>query len=316
MTCSRGARIAGSMWVRCALAVTLSATAVLTRPSEAFAQESAPQTAEAQLAAVRELVLFANYRAALPAARTFLERTDLGAAQRNEGLEVLATIQIAMRDETSARATLQELFARDPGHRLRDADASPVVQSAFARARQSASPLAVELEHRSPTLERRVAPLIEVRVTAHADAVAEVRLSYRQRGESRAATVSLPLDPGGAAEGRIPLSGDEAAYAIEYWLEAVAPSDHVLGRVGSASEPRVVEVPEQQALVVASASGTGDSESAPTGGGDVASEAWFWTLIGVLVVGAGVGVTVGVIVGTEGPEDGSLGNVTLPLVRF
>ena len=47
------------------------------------------------------------------------------------------------------------------------------------------------------------------------------------------------------------------------------------------------------------------------GGGNVAEEAWFWVIIGVLVAG---GVTAGVIVATQptgGPDQGTLGTVTL-----
>ncbi|MCC6873508.1 MAG: tetratricopeptide repeat protein [Sandaracinaceae bacterium] len=48
---------------------------------------------------------------------------------------------------------------------------------------------------------------------------------------------------------------------------------------------------------------------APAGGGDVTGEWWFWTLIGVLVVGAAVGVTVGVAVGTSGVQEPLQGSV-------
>jgi PAS domain-containing protein len=43
---------------------------------------------------------------------------------------------------------------------------------------------------------------------------------------------------------------------------------------------------------------------APSGGGDVTSEAWFWVLIGAVVVGAGVGITVGVIA-SQDPGEGA-----------
>lgn len=40
----------------------------------------------------------------------------------------------------------------------------------------------------------------------------------------------------------------------------------------------------------------------PQGGGDVTSEAWFWVVIGAVVVGAGVGITVGVLAGQDPGE--------------
>lgn len=289
---------------------SLSAALLLAGPGVALAQDSP----EAQLAGVRELVLHANYRAALPAARALLERTDLDAVQRNAALETLAVVHLALRDEAQARQALAQLYARDPGHRLTDPDASPVVQSAFARARESASPLSVVVEHEPPVLERRGAPTIAAHVGENADAVHEVRLAYRQRGDARANTIVLPLDDGARAQGRIPLASDDAAYVIEYWLEAVAPSDHVLARVGSPSEPLVIEVPAAVAVAAIVAPEVDDEE--PASGGDVTSEAWFWVVLAVLVAGAGAGVAAGVVVGSEGPEDGSLGNVTLPLIVF
>lgn len=289
----------------------LVAGLVVAVPGGAVAQDSP----DAQLAGVRELVLHADYRNALVAAQAFLERTDLSAAQRNAGLEASATIHLALRDEGAARQELAELFARDPGHRLSDPDASPVVQSAFARARESSAPVAVAIEHEPPVLERRASPMIAVRVGENAGAVHEMRVGYRQRGDARASTSVLPLDPNGVAEGRLPLAGDDAAYALEYWLEAVAPSGHVLARHGSSAEPLVVLVPAR-AVVVAATATPEEAPTAPAGGGDVTGEAWFWIVIGVVVVGAGVGAGVGVALGSEGPQDGSLGNVTLPLVRF
>ena len=55
---------------------------------------------------------------------------------------------------------------------------------------------------------------------------------------------------------------------------------------------------------------------APPGGGDLVSEPWLWIVVGVVVVGAGVGIGVGVALASEGPENGSLGSVDLPLLRF
>ncbi|AKF10279.1 hypothetical protein [Sandaracinus amylolyticus] len=282
----------------------------------AHAQDATPPSA--QLAEVRELALRANYRTALPAAQALLARTDLDAATRNQALEVLATIHLAMRDEIAARDTLATLYARDPAHRLADPDASPVVQSAFARARESATPLAITIEHVPPVLARHDAAEIGARVVDHADAVHEIRLAHRARGAARASVVVLALDADGAASGRIALPGDDAAAAIEYWIEAAAPSGHVLARVGSPDAPLVVEVPAAAPVVVARATTTVDEprDHVEPASGDVTGEWWLWTLIGVAVVGAGVGIGVGVAVASEGPSDGSLGNVTLPLLAF
>ncbi|MBW2460805.1 MAG: hypothetical protein JRH11_04105 [Deltaproteobacteria bacterium] len=86
-------------------------------PSQARAQETSPADAIEQ---IREQVLYAQYGEAVTALEGYLERTDLDAAERNAGLEVLATIQIARRQRRRSRTTLTTLFHRlRPGCRRR-----------------------------------------------------------------------------------------------------------------------------------------------------------------------------------------------------
>src|SRR5690349_13010640 len=99
------------------------------------------------------MVLYARYREALPHIRAYLARTDLSATQRNAGLEMLATIAIAMRDRSGAQEALNQLYSRDPGHQLSDPDASPPVLSAFGRARSN-PPRVIQIgieNHTAPT---------------------------------------------------------------------------------------------------------------------------------------------------------------------
>lgn len=276
----------------------------------AFAGTARAQgTAAEDLAAIREQVLHASYRPAAAAVDVFLARSDLSAADRNAGLEVDAIVSLALRDDAGATAALTELYARDPGHRLLDPDASPVVQTAFARARESAVARSVTIETSTPeTLARRATPVITLTLAEGGDAVDEVRISYRHVGEDRWATV-VAAPEGGEVTATVHLVGETDAETVEYYAEALAPSSTVIGTLGSATEPRSVTVP---AAVVASTEPT----PAPTSGGNVAEEPWFWILIGVVVVGAGVGIGVGVAVSQPGATNGDLGNVTLPLVSF
>ena len=297
-------------WLVVALAVGL------TLPAVAVAQ--AP-TVDEDLAAIRELVLHATYRDALARATSYLARADLDASHRAAGLEVRAIVQLALRDETGARTTLAELYARDPGHRLEDPDASPVVQSAFAHARESAAPLAVALDDRTETAPTtRGTPEVSVAVGEHGDAVQELRVSYRRAGDSRWLTALVSPDETGTATSPLAISGTAgAAYEVDYHVEALAPSGTVIARLGSADAPLHIAMP--------AASTSGDAHFADdehpvvpaTPGGGVETEAWFWVVMGVLVVGAGVGVGVGVAVGTTPTAtSGSLDTVTLPLVSF
>lgn len=278
------------------------------------APAGAQETPDQQLATVRELVMYANYRTALPAVQAFLERTDLGAQQRNAGLEMLAIVELALRHEASARAALEELYARDPGHRLSDPDSSPVVQSAFARARESASAHTVTIEHSPPSLARRQAPEIDVRLSEGADAVHEIRVAYREQGGQRWTQVVLGVE-GGRASGRIPVTGEEdAAVTIEYYLEALAPSATVLARAGSAEAPLAIVVPANERVVTV-AQPIEEAPSLPPPSDDTGVIVAV-VVISAVLVGGGVGAGVGVALATQGPSEGSLGAVTLPLARF
>lgn len=290
--------------------------ALFAAPFAAHAQTGTP---DEDLAAVRELVLHATYRDALTHATAFLARTDLDAQHRTAGLEVRAIVQLALRDEAGARQTLAELYTRDPGHRLEDPDASPVVQSAFAHARESAAPLTVTLTDRTDSApQTRVTPEVAVTLGEHADAVQELRISYRRAGDARWLTAVVTPDETGSAGSPLAIGGGSGgAYEIEYHVEALTPSSTVIARLGAAEAPLRISMPAGQAVADVRVPG-GEHDAAPaTGGGGVETEAWFWVVMGVLIVGAGVGVGVGVAVGTTPTADnGSLDTVTLPLVSF
>lgn len=305
--------------MRLVLAWSFLLLLALAAPSApASAQESSP---DAALAQARELVLFARYPEAVEAGRAILARGDLSAAQRNAALELIATAQIANRQPDDARETLATLYSRDPGHRLADADASPPVISAFARAREARpTPIALELSHESPgTLPRREPPAIELRVGTGADAISEVRLAYRTAGEPYSQVVMSPR-AAGVWTARIPVVGrSDRALDVAYHIVAMAPSGAELGRVGSEAEPLQLRIPAEvpdPSAVAAAAIGDGSGGTTPGdggggGGGSVVEEPWFWIVLGLVVAG---GVTAGVVVATTsggGPDQGTLGTVTL-----
>ena len=274
------------------------------------APAAAQSDVDASLAAAREQLLYAQYAEAIQSVEAILARTDLAASQRNAALELLATAQIANRATSDARATLTTLYSRDPGHRLTDPDASPPVISAFARAREAQpTPVQVTLDHRSPgTLAQRESPSIDVRIRAGADAVEEVRLSYRHAGESGYTRVVMTRRADGSYTARIPVVGaTDRAIDVAYFVTAVAPSGTELARAGAESEPLQLRIPAEAPGAVL----TTTEPAQQSGGRSIAEEPAFWIVLG-LVLAAGAGVTVGVVVATDqGPEQGTLGIVTL-----
>lgn len=289
----------------------------LAAPAVSQAQDDAQP---AGLEDIREMVLYARYREAIEAVQAYLEGDDLSATERNEGLEVLATAQLAIRSP-EAQATLRTLYSRDPRYRLSDAQASPTVQAAFQRAQEAApEPVQPELLHVPPVLPARRGPALEVRLGQHADAVGEVRIAWRQAEEGRFSSVVANIDESGVARTRLPLADGDEAYTIEYYVEARAPSGAVLARQGSPSEPLTIDVPEAVALPAggggggdvlaggaAAGAGSGEEED-----GGLLTEWWFWTVVGVVVAG---GVAGGVVVATSSssgdPPGSTLGTFRL-----
>ncbi|HJL17973.1 MAG TPA: hypothetical protein RMH99_20070 [Sandaracinaceae bacterium LLY-WYZ-13_1] len=295
--------------------------AVLVLALSSFAAPAAAQPAvEEQLSSIRELIFAARFSDAVGAARAYLDRTDLSAEDRNAGLEVLAIAQIANRQNDEAEQTLRRLYARDPGHRLNDPDASPPVISAFARARESApDPITVRIHHDPPTLTRREPPTLEVRLGAGDDAVSEVRLNYRA-GPEGTARVVMTRRSDGTYVARIPVVGDATApLDVAYHIVALAPSRAPLASLGSPSDPLQLRIPAEGGGAAQASTGGAATLPPPTGpvddgedeGGSVAEQWWFWTLIGLVVVGGAV--TTGILLGParQGPEEGTLGTVTL-----
>jgi hypothetical protein len=280
---------------------------------------AAAQDADASLSETREMILYARYDEAVAAARRLVDAPSLTARQRNAALELLATAHIANGDESEAREVLARLHARDPGHRLSDQDASPQVVAFFARAREAA-PRAVDvsLEHRVAPLAAREAPLVEVRASSGGDTIEEIRLAYRQGTEERFTRVLMTAGEDGVYRARIPvLTESGAAYDVSYFVEALAPSLTPLARLGSDAAPLELTVPSASAPtrgnggLAAAPEGAGASDARP-GGGSVLEEWWFWTLV-ALAVGGGVAAFVLLGPPSQGPEEGTLGGVTLGL---
>jgi hypothetical protein len=261
-------------------------------PAAAEGQSAqAPTGPDAQVAALRALMLDANFEEALTAARALLARADLSAAQRNGALEALATAQLATRDQRGARETLTLLYSRDPDHRMLDRDASPTVIAAFDRARESRpTPAPVTIESAAPAaLAERTAPVLQVRLTAGADAVNELRLSYRQ-GETRDfQRVLMEHSDLSTAQARIPVLDGEAEYTLDWYVEALAPSQTIVGRLGDALQPLTLMVPRAPARLVAEVlrgnEGGGRGGARDEESGSIFGTWWFWTAVGVVALG-------------------------------
>lgn len=294
----------------------LGALLVMLAASSALAQtDPSTETPAAIISAIREQVLYARYADAERALTELEARTDLTPAQRNEALEIRAIILIARRQNAPANEVLRRLYARDPDHRLIDRDAGPNVRAAFERVQASHPPVAtVTLENETAAeLEQRQSVPIAVRLGEGADIVHELRVSYRNGAEGAFERVIMRFDEERTlGRTRLPQPEGREAYQVQYFVEALAPSQAVVATLGSEAEPLSVSVPEE--VVAPVAVGNVDAQGNPVApaGGSVAEEWWFWTIIGVVVAGGAVGLGVGLGMSEQVPG-GTLGSGRLTL---
>lgn len=299
---------------RIVLLFSLVGAAAASAPTLARAQEAGGDLepdVDAQLASVREMVLYARYAEAERAAGDLLARADLSPSQRNAAMEVQAIILLARRQSARAEAVLRELYGRDPEHRLIDRDVGPAIRAAFERVQASRPPrTTVQLENGSlPRVERRQSPVLAVRIAEGGGVVHELRLSYRNGDSGPFERVLMRLDDARAlGRARIPLAEGTDAYVVQYYVEALAPSQAVIGSVGSESEPLSLEVPAEAAVPAVAIAPSGEEDAPAPAGPSVLEEWWFWTIVGLVV--AGGAATVGALYGTHvigPPGPGTLG---------
>lgn len=292
-----------------ALYILLLLTAL---PREAGAQAEDPGEA---LRSARESLLYARYEEAVASTRELLGRTDLTASERNGALETKAIAELALDLNDEADATLRALYARDPAHRLGDADASPTVQAAFARVRESRpDTVPVRIDHAPPgALANRESPTIDVTIATGADAVEELRLAHRTSGETRYDAVVLRRTGPATASARIPLLTErDDGYVVEYFVEALSPSRTVIAQAGSRAEPFVVTIPQPSSAAPFLVDSGAPPSERDDAGGSVLSEWWLWAAI-VAVVGGGIAAYVLLGPPSEGPTEGTFGTTKLSL---
>ena len=158
-----------------------------------------------------------------------------------------------------------------------------------------------------PNLENEARNLFEAGRTAYESARYEAALRYFQQAHEIVNRPAMFFNIGAAAD-RLQRS-ELALQSYRAYLEAIPEAPNrafVLRRIeflegileARQSETQtagpVADPGEAAATVVATTPAEGPTDSG-TGGGDVTSEWWFWTVIAAVVIGAGVGVTLGVV---------------------
>jgi hypothetical protein len=268
----------------------------------AFAQRDAQDALIPALEAVEDL----RYQDALDRLDAVLARADLTADERNRALELEASCRMYMGDGQAALAGFAVLTRRDPGWSLAG-DYPPRVRTVFEQAVTAALvPVDVRLE----PVDRLGQAGVAVRITAGADAVQRVTLEVRlPDGEMSRQDF---VDVGGSLQAPLPREVAGAGGRVPYTVKAVAPSGFVLASmIGEWVPPELAPPPPPLPPPPLPVVGPAIPPVVPP----VVEEGpawyeswWFWTIVGVAVVGSGTAAAVVLTMDTGGPRDGSGGS--------
>ncbi|MBN2496849.1 MAG: tetratricopeptide repeat protein [Deltaproteobacteria bacterium] len=234
-----------------------------------------------------------------------LVRSDIGPDELVEAWRIKGLCLAAKGSRDEALRAFQILLSIRPGYKM-DRGISPKVASAFYQAVAMAEK-GIELAHSPPKVEGKLAGL-ELKVRLVSDPlglVKGVRVRYQPEGGEEQALVSPAFGP---ATMSLSLPDDLPAGKLSYYVEAL--NDHgaalarigepfqmePLGEAGSLTAKADPEPGQVEKNAVSGLAGDGlrddglrDDEPRVAAGEEWYETWWFWTAVGVVVVGGTVG---------------------------
>jgi hypothetical protein len=287
-----------------------------------FALDAAGEAADA-LAAGRSLWRSFEYEDAIVQLQAVLNDPSASAAQRLEALELMSVLHLTLRRDAQAQETFVRLLNLDPGHNLTDPGYPPRVQEFYANARRAFIPqISIEIEPVVPSAIPDSGTLALTAVISGDSQGVERALAFvRTAGETSYRRALMRRQDGNEFTADVPTPPQ--GRDLEYYFEVQAPSGHVLGRLGSDSDPRTLAAsgsapPPGSAWSSTPSPGTAtpptteqpDTTETPRVSRPWYRTWWFWTIVGgVVVTGTAVGLGVGL---QEDVEPGTLGRIELP----
>lgn len=270
-----------------ALSCVLGWSAVQLGPSATSAEAQArPEARTAATGATSDALARAeaayndiDFESTLAAAQEALREGGHTPAQLTRIYELLGVSAAATEDLERARDYFVRMLALDPAANLDDT-VPPRLRAPFLEARGTVSSRTERLEVSVGLARARSA--LHVELTDPFQLAVTVRVHARLEGSVDYVTRESAAQPNTLAQ----LDGASDADRVEYWLEVVDRFGNQVLTRGGEFEPRVVGRER-----------TGAGGAASDEGGGVLSEPWFWTVVGVVVVGAGVAT--GVVLGLE-----------------
>ena len=219
-----------------------------------------------------------RYEEALQTLSAALVRAGNTVQDRVTIYRLLAFTYLALGREEEAEGGYRSMLALQPDFEP-GSEVAPRIRQFFAGVKSrweaegrpgTAQPAAVSIRHRSPPQGARgQAVSLEAQVDDPDGRMAGLVLAFRQ-GTSAVFTRVETQARGGSYYAQIPADAVRPPL-VEYYFEAVDSSGLPIAQRGDVAAPLRIAVP------------------APGEGGGVLSQWWFWTVVGVVVVGSIVG---------------------------
>jgi hypothetical protein len=223
--------------------------------------------------------------------------------------ELMGTIHVILGNDDAAVDAFNELLNVDPRYRL-DPSLSPKILSIYARVRSEFVPrVAVGFEGR-PSVRTTPGkkPWLEVGVVDESKTLTGVEVWYRQSEKDEFKKAVMAPVGKGRYGGSLPLLMEQipaSGIRVEYVIVARGEKGNTLGVLGTMDNPLSFTVLPNVAAPPTQLAGKKD-DSSPWYG-----TWWFWTAMGVVAAGAGVGIYLGLSAGGTEVPVGSLGQHTL-----
>jgi hypothetical protein len=223
--------------------------------------------------------------------------------------ELMGTVHVILGNQDAAVDAFNELLNVDPKYKL-DSSLSPKILSIYRRVKSEFVPReSMGFEGRpSVRTTKGKKPWLEVGVVDESKAVTGLEVWFRRSEKEQFKKGEMaPVSPGRYG-GFLPLETERipsSGVRVEYVIVARGEKGKTLGVLGSMENPLSFTVLPTVAAPPTQGPGA-KGDSTPWYGAW-----WFWTAVGVVAAGAGVGIYLGVTAsGTEVPI-GSLGQHTL-----
>jgi tetratricopeptide (TPR) repeat protein len=251
-----------------------------------------------------------NFPGALEASERALESAQSGPAELAEAYSIKGLSLSALDRKKESLEAFLKLLSIDSEFQI-SADISPKLSAPFQQALvKSRDFVPISLVH-SPAGPRKNPQLKELSVNLASDPhslVKQLRACYRTGLGPWSRTP--PVEVGEPGSFSLPLPAGAPSKDVQYYFEALTAAGGVLARAGDrdkpfGAKPEIVAKAPGPETIPPGAGGGLEDEHHRNGGPKWYQTWWFWTAVGAVVVGASVGIAVGVSSGGNGsgPKD-------------